>query len=343
MPITKEIIQLMDTLAESIAHTIKDYVNNDFCDENDKDHVLKWVSQFDEDDRLFVLKQTDLLLKKQYFTKDNFEILLDNAIKDTASKTLHDTSFLDVQLDGKSQSDMLEILNNSCLNTHNFPININNYTKNRFVYQDDVVFTGDRVCRDLEEWIIHSAPHQCSLLIASLYTHTSALYNIEKNLIQTINISGKSISLSLVCFGKIYENKFIMRNQSDVFWPKEENVNIPNNLDPIRFISTAPQGQAPGRTGFAASYVFENGNDRDRFEKILCEKGLYIISLCNNPAASMKPLGYKTYRGLGFGGTIFTYRNCPNNTPLVFWWGNPNMEDWNPLSKWYPLMMRKTY
>ncbi|MDK7839072.1 hypothetical protein, partial [Klebsiella pneumoniae] len=76
-------------------------------------------------------------------------------------------------------------------------------------------------------------------------------YNIEKNLIQTINISGKSISLSLVCFGKIYENKFIMRNQSDVFWPKEENVNIPNNLDPIRFISTAPQGQAPGRTGFA--------------------------------------------------------------------------------------------
>ncbi|HBR3844916.1 TPA: hypothetical protein L9Z98_005774, partial [Klebsiella pneumoniae] len=148
---------------------------------------------------------------------------------------------------------------------------------------------------------------------------------------------------SLVCFGKIYENKFIMRNQSDVFWPKEENVNIPNNLDPIRFISTAPQGQAPGRTGFAASYVFENGNDRDRFEKILCEKGFYIISLCNNPAASMKPLGYKTYRGLGFGGTIFTYRNCPNNTPLVFWWGNPNMEDWNPLSKWYPLMMRKTY
>ncbi|MBN0364675.1 hypothetical protein JTM66_34240, partial [Pseudomonas aeruginosa] len=123
--------------------------NNDFCDENDKDHVLKWVSQFDEDDRLFVLKQTDLLLKKQYITKDNFEILLDNAIKDTASKTLHDTSFLDVQLDGKSQSDMLEILNNSCLNTHNFPININNYTKNRFVYQDDVVFTGDRVCRDL--------------------------------------------------------------------------------------------------------------------------------------------------------------------------------------------------
>ncbi|MEQ5239520.1 phosphoribosyltransferase-like protein [Proteus terrae] len=343
MSITRDVAQQMVVLAESIAQTIEDYANNDFCDENDKDHVLKWVSQFDENDRLFVLQQTDLLLKRQYFTKDNFETLLDKAIKQTASKVLHDISFLDVQLDGRSQSDMLEILNNSCLNTHKFPININDYTKDKFIYQDDVIFTGDRVCRDLEEWINNTAPHKCSLLIVSLYAHTSALYNIENKLTNIINTSGKSISLSLVCAGRTYENKFIMRNQSDVFWPKEENVIIPDNLDPIRFTSTAPQGQAPGRTGFAVSYVFRDENDRDRFEKILCAKGFYIISLCNNSAASMKPLGYKTYRGLGFGGTIFTYRNCPNNTPLVFWWGNPDMDERNPLSKWYPLMMRKTY
>ncbi|RXY46413.1 hypothetical protein DD582_33720, partial [Klebsiella pneumoniae] len=81
MPITNEIIPLIDTVAESIARTIKDYVNNVVCDENDKDHVLKWVSQFDEYDLLFVLKQTDLILKEQHFTKDNVEILLDKAIK----------------------------------------------------------------------------------------------------------------------------------------------------------------------------------------------------------------------------------------------------------------------
>lgn len=115
MPIAREVMQQMDALAESIASTIEDYANNDFCNENDKNHVLKWASQFDEDDRLFILEQTDLLLKRQYFTKDKFEKILDKAIKKTASKILRDTSFLDVQLDGKSQSDMLEILNSSCL------------------------------------------------------------------------------------------------------------------------------------------------------------------------------------------------------------------------------------
>ncbi len=343
MPITREVMQQMHVFAESIAETIDGYENNDFCDENDKDHVLRWASQFDEVDQLFVLQQTDTLLKRQYFNKDKYDLLLNKAIRETTRQTLLDTSFLDIQIDGESQSDMLNILNTSSINIHGIPIIINDHTKRRFVYQDDVVFTGDRICRDLEEWINNTAPQNCSLLIASLYIHTSALYNIEVKLTNIINTSGKNISISFICFGRKYENKFIMRNQSDVFWPREDNVNIPDNLDPIRFVSTAPQGQNPGRTGFANSYVFRDENDRDRFERILCDKGFYIISLCNNPAASMKPLGYKTYRGLGFGGAIFTYRNCPNNTPLAFWWGNPDMEDWNPLSRWYPLMMRKTY
>jgi len=336
-------MEQMHVFAESIAETIDGYQNNDFCDENDREHVLRWVSQFDEDDQLFVLQQTDLLLRRQYFSKDKYDFLLRKAIRETSRETLLNSSFLDIQIDGESQSDMLEILNGSSLNIHGIPIIINDYTKNRFIYQDDVVFTGDRICRDLEDWIVNTAPQTCSLLVASLYTHTSALYNIELKLTRIIDASGKNISISFICFGRKYENKFIMRNQSDVFWPKEDNVNIPNNLDPIRFVSTAPQGQNPGRTGFANSYVFRDENNRDRFERILCDAGFHIISLCNNPAASMKPLGYKTYRGLGFGGTIFTYRNCPNNTPLAFWWGNPDAEDWNPLSRWYPLMMRRPY
>lgn len=343
MAITRDVMEQMEVLAESIAETIENYKNNSFCEENDKHHVLKWVSQFDEIDRLFVLEQTDLLLAKQYFTEDDFKEILDEAIKETDKKILRDYSFLDIQGDGDSQSDMLKILNDSCLANYGFPINVNDYTKNEFVYHDDVVFTGDRVCRDLEEWIKNSAPQKCSLIIAAIYTHSSAEYSIQTKLKKIISDSNKSIDLTLDYFGKCYENRFKMRNRSDVFWPKEENVNIPDDLDPSLFISTAPRGEAPGRTGFIKSYVFRNENDRDRYEKILCEKGFHIRSLSGNPKDSLKPLGYKTYKGLGFGGTIFTYRNCPNNTPLVFWWGNPNMDSWNPLSRWYPLMMRKPY
>ncbi|EOU3147264.1 TPA: hypothetical protein U5D81_003632 [Yersinia enterocolitica] len=343
MPITREVMQQRDALAESIAKTIEGYTNNSFCETNDKDHVLRWASQFDENDQLFVLQQTDILLSKQYISKEQYKSLIDRLIRKTKSSSLQNLSFLDIQQNGTSQRDMLLFLEQSSQEIHNVQLRINDYSINKFVYFDDVVFTGDRICRDLEDWIINTAPMECKLLVASLFTHTYASYNIEQRLTNVINDSGKNISLSFSFFGRQYENKFIMRNQSDVFWPREENINIPFGIEPNRFVSTAPQGQNPGRTGFVESYVFRNESDRDRFEKILCEKGFYIISLCSDPAVSMKPLGYKTYRGLGFGGSIFTYRNSPNNTPLVFWWGNPEMEDWNPLSRWYPLMMRVTY
>ena len=51
-----------------------------------------------------------------------------------------------------------------------------------------------------------------------------------------------------------------------------------------------------------------------------------------------KPLGISSFPGFGFGALLFSYRNCPNNTPLAFWWG-----DWNGNSTWYPLFQRKTY
>lgn len=343
MPLTREVIQEMDVLAVSIAETIKDYCNNHFCPTNDKDHVLRWVSQFDENDQLFVLQQTDILLSKQYFSKEKYKSIIDRIIRKTKTVALQNLSFLDIQQNGTSQRDMLTLLDQSSQEIHNVQLLINDYSTSKFIYFDDVVFTGDRICRDLEDWIINSAPTECKLLIASIFTHTYATYNIEQRLTKVINDYGKKISLSFSCLGRQYENKFIMRNQSDVFWPREENIDIPLGIDPSRFVSTAPQGQNPGRTGFVESYVFRNEADRDRFEKILCDKGFYIISLCADPAISMKPLGYKTFKGLGFGGSIFTYRNSPNNTPLAFWWGNPEMEDWNPLSRWYPLMMRVTY
>lgn len=93
MPITREVMQQMHVFAESIAETIDGYENNDFCDENDKDHVLRWASQFDEVDQLFVLQQTDTLLKRQYFNKDKYDLLLNKAIRETTRQTLLDTSF----------------------------------------------------------------------------------------------------------------------------------------------------------------------------------------------------------------------------------------------------------
>jgi len=61
------------------------------------------------------------------------------------------------------------------------------------------------------------------------------------------------------------------------------------------------------------------------------------------PSEVLKPLGFTKFDGLGFGGTTFTYRNCPNNAPLAFWWGDYEPTGVPALDCWYPLMKRIGY
>jgi hypothetical protein len=70
--------------------------------------------------------------------------------------------------------------------------------------------------------------------------------------------------------------------------------------------------------------------------------GVRIRSFSQNPSAALRPLGFGHF-GLGFGSTIVTFRNCPNNAPLALWWGDPKASAAHPFNKWYPLFQRKTY
>src|SRR5205823_14973302 len=54
--------------------------------------------------------------------------------------------------------------------------------------------------------------------------------------------------------------------------------------------------------------------------------------LCPNLKENHWPLGYDVFKCVGFGSLLVTYRNCPNNCPLVLWAGDP----------WFPLSPRKT-
>jgi hypothetical protein len=55
---------------------------------------------------------------------------------------------------------------------------------------------------------------------------------------------------------------------------------------------------------------------------------------------NIRPLGLinPTYRTFGLGTHFFTWRNIPNNSPLVFWWEVPG-HNWIPL---FPVMNRGT-
>jgi hypothetical protein len=76
---------------------------------------------------------------------------------------------------------------------------------------------------------------------------------------------------------------------------------------------------------------FSSADNRDLLEQEFLVKGAYIRTVCPHLNQYQRPLGNSLLETLGFGTTVVTYRNCPNNAPLVFWAGDP----------WHPLFVRK--
>jgi hypothetical protein len=78
--------------------------------------------------------------------------------------------------------------------------------------------------------------------------------------------------------------------------------------------------------------IFSSDEGRELLEQQFLAKGAYIRTVCPILNEYQRPLGNMVLETLGFGSTIVTFRNCPNNAPLVFWAGDP----------WHPLFLRKT-
>lgn len=83
----------------------------------------------------------------------------------------------------------------------------------------------------------------------------------------------------------------------------------------------------------AKENFFTSPENRIIYENILLQKGISIIEMIKSPVKpNLRPLGlinpnYKTY---GLGTHFFTWRNIPNNSPLVFWW-QVEGHNWQPL------------
>jgi len=136
------------------------------------------------------------------------------------------------------------------------------------------------------------------------------------------------------------ENRKAYRDSSDVLWPTI----IPDDEALKAYMAEEKkfpfEPRKPG--GKLEHKIFSSEEGRQLLERELLVAGMRIRSLSQNPSNVLRPLGYIKF-GLGFGSLIVTYRNCPNNTPLALWWGDPNEKESHPLSRWYPLFPRKTY
>lgn len=336
-----------NTHIKSIAEIVADYQGGDIMT---PERILQWVEQFDEQDHEVILTEMEYILKETYVSKNNAKEYLNSLfyngqiVKDF-EKNYSKVKFLNNQKRGQSQKELLELLDEVLLEQlgiHTEDCGTAHSEITTYIYIDDCFFTGNRLHRDIESWIEDAKPG------TELYTIFFGLHEkdleYKTGLVKTL-VQGKQISLKVRYF-KIFKMAPFAKGKYESCWPTY----IEGDPDIDSFLETL-QGLRDGRN-YRPFNLFRDSNKpytesffsskeaRNQVEQAFLKKGIEIFNLPENPNLSMMPMGYNPNLTLGFGSMFVTYRNVPNNCPLVLWWGDPDKR--SPLNKWFPLFPRKT-
>ena len=351
----------MEQLINDIYEIIKDYRQDE--DKMSVNRIDRWIKQFPEADRIFILTELKSILVHRYFSKPKIIQGLEKIIREvsrdlgfeTPADFLKVTSFIDHQPDGKSQRDFLALLRDISLTK--FGLNLSNHNPANpryFIYLDDLLCTGDTLFKGLVQktyggeyngWLYQKINNQTHLdyllstnakiLILYFVIHKQNYSNFTKRL--KIHLK-QDISNHYKAYAfKEIENDFGNTNSKlDYLFPTKDNqpqnilnystsLNTPNDSGIYR-VSTRPTTET----------FFSSKENRIRFENIMLQQSMKLYELAGGSRnVRMRPLGYglTSHKNLGFGTLCFTYRNVPFNTPLVFWYSCHN--------NWLSLFERK--
>lgn len=320
-------------LLTSIAGTTADYRAAELAAPT-PDHVEKWVSQFDKGVQLPLLREMDHVLKQTYFSRERVVVFLRDLLKTEklagADRCAFwkDVKFLDIQGGGNSQHEMLALLGNILKETCGLDIAACGAEPNCYLYLDDAIFTGNRVRRDLENWIKTDAPANAKLHVVSIALHSGGQYYAKSNITNAAKAAGKKIDLGWWGAINLEDRRYYTRT-SDVLRP----TCVPDDDAVKRYVdgmNHKPHLRTPGNVG--EKKLFSSDEARQLLEQEFLKAGVKIREMCPNLGDTQRPLGHVTLETLGFGSLVVTFRNCPNNAPLALWVGDP----------WYPLFPRIT-
>jgi len=333
----------MQNQINDIVTIVKDYrIDEGFG--TSPERVQRWIEQFDKQDQEFILAELKNILDKRYYSKEkakNFLILVIEHLKkefeyQTVKEFLDDTIFLDLQPPKKSQKKLLEILGEVLKDKYGYDFNVcgNKQSKN-FIYLDDILCTGNTLYRDIKTWIKTTDNSNTSylenlkndkirLIFAYIFIHTK---NYDKKLGQFYH----NVDANFRNMIKTIEH---IRIDKEYVFPIEEN-QPQIVVDYQTKITQQAEEQAKGKYMYPSEFYrdksvpskedfFSSPENRIRFENIMLKKGVEILNASNTKKNNIRPLGYSlpSYKDFGFGTLCFTWRNVPNNTPLVFWYSS---------------------
>ena len=267
-----------------------------------------------------MLRELDHVFKRTYISQNRaIESLADIANR-FPCKFWQDAHILDIQKNGRSQSEIQElflpILREKC----GSGIDYRDSSGGIFVYLDDGIFSGNRVIQDLSDWTQTDAPDNATLYIIAIAIHEGGRYWIEKN--EMTWKFGKRIDHRFPMVNHFtFENRRTYRDRSDVLWPTTD-VPVSEDFSPRN--PTLP----------FTNRIFSSEQGRQLLESEFMKAGFQIIKHHTQVSPLLKSLGFSNFEP-GFGSLLVFYRNCANNCPLALWWDVGEY--------WCPLFPRKTY
>lgn len=331
-----------EELITGIAEVIKDYREGEIA-RPDAAHVERWIAQFPADEQLLLLGEMHHVLSSTYLSKAWVEKFLGQLLE---SKNIagedpcafwKKANFLNIQIKGNSQREMLPLFGALLKAKCGLSIAECGVAAGPFIYLDDAIFSGNRIANDVKAWIQKDAPQDIELhiIVAALYAGS---YRLEKNIEAAATEAGKKVKLTIWRAVGL-ENRKSERSSAEVLWPIE----LPEDEAVKAYAAAQKYGfEARPVGGKLEHAVFSSEESRQVLERTMLVAGVQIRNWCKAPKDIVRPLGYGPF-SVGFGATVVTYRNCPNNCPLAWWWGDPKAHPSHPFSKWYPLLPRKTY
>lgn len=310
------------------------------------DHVDRWIMQFDGDVQLPLLRELAHTLSITYIGKKTAASFFGNQIQHNKLAGADPCAFwrtahiFNIQQQGHSQADIRAVFGEALAKECGIrsPDDCG-AAKGAFIYLDDVLFSGSRIGGDLAEWIKTDAPDSATVHILVIAAYRFGEWKCSERLKKEANAAKKKLTFQFWAVLRL-ENRLANHATSEVLWPAV----IPDDAALKTYMAAETKFPFKPRTprGNLEHGLFTSEDGRQLLERELLMAGMKIRSFCQSPSRALRPLGFSPF-GLGFGSTIVTYRNCPNNAPLALWWGDPQASKNHPFSKWYPLVPRKTY
>jgi hypothetical protein len=182
---------------------------------------------------------------------------------------------------------------------------------------DDAIFGGMHVIRDLSDWVRSTAAPAVALVKIVVMAYYCQGKDYANRMIDGVaRQSEKTINLE---FWRVLALENRSGGDLDTLAP----TSLPNDprvdayVDMLKNGGHPPELRKPGTLG--QNKVFSSDEGRSALEENLLLKGLEIREISQYLNQYMRPLGNHVLYTLGFGATVVTFRNCPNNCPLAFW------------------------